>query len=120
MRETPRRRRRPTTNRTVSPVTFPPGRRIGSTRPAIHPSSRSGSPGGVYCARQRAQTREPTRKGELTMGSEMREMHQESTEGMENMTRPPQPSRSNPRGGHLYMQTNEVRNAIVHYDWSRS
>src|ERR671918_1640312 len=25
-----------------------------------------------------------------------------------------------PRGGHLYMQTNEIRNAIVHYRWSTS
>ena len=25
---------------------------------------------------------------------------------------------SQPRGGHLYMQTNEMRNAIVHYRWS--
>ena len=25
-----------------------------------------------------------------------------------------------PRGGHLYMQTNEIRNAIVHYHWSTS
>jgi len=24
------------------------------------------------------------------------------------------------RGGHLYMQTNEVRNAVVHYRWSAS
>jgi hypothetical protein len=23
-------------------------------------------------------------------------------------------------GGHLYMQTNEIRNAIVHYRWSKS
>jgi 6-phosphogluconolactonase (cycloisomerase 2 family) len=27
---------------------------------------------------------------------------------------------SDPRGGHLYMQTNEIRNAIVHYRWSTS
>ncbi|HKF67124.1 MAG TPA: beta-propeller fold lactonase family protein [Vicinamibacterales bacterium] len=27
---------------------------------------------------------------------------------------------SNARGGHLYMQTNEIRNAIVHYRWSTS
>ena len=27
---------------------------------------------------------------------------------------------SQPRGGHLYMQTNEVGNAIVHYRWSTS
>ena len=27
---------------------------------------------------------------------------------------------SNHRGGHLYMQTNETRNAIVHYRWSAS
>jgi len=27
---------------------------------------------------------------------------------------------SNPRGGHLYMQTNEIRNVIVHYRWSTS
>src|SRR5918992_2755824 len=25
-----------------------------------------------------------------------------------------------PRGGHLYMQTNEIRNAIIHYRWSTS
>src|SRR5262249_48358328 len=25
---------------------------------------------------------------------------------------------SHPRGGHLYMQTNEIRNAVVHYRWS--
>ena len=24
------------------------------------------------------------------------------------------------RGGHLYMQTNEMRNAVVHYRWSSS
>src|SRR5215510_8795627 len=47
------------------------------------------------------------------MGNEMREMHQESMESMA-----PRMSQSNSRGGHLYMQTNEVRNAIVHYDWS--
>jgi 6-phosphogluconolactonase (cycloisomerase 2 family) len=29
-------------------------------------------------------------------------------------------SRSQPGGGHLYMQTNETRNAIVHYRWSAS
>jgi 6-phosphogluconolactonase (cycloisomerase 2 family) len=29
-------------------------------------------------------------------------------------------SRSHRRGGNLYMQTNEVRNAIVHYRWSTS
>jgi hypothetical protein len=29
-------------------------------------------------------------------------------------------SMSQPRGGHLYMQTNEIRNAIVHYRWSTS
>src|SRR5215475_4754534 len=27
---------------------------------------------------------------------------------------------SNQRGGHLYMQTNEIRNAVIHYDWSAS
>ena len=27
---------------------------------------------------------------------------------------------SQPRGGQLYMQTNEVRNAIIHYCWSTS
>jgi len=27
---------------------------------------------------------------------------------------------SQPRGGHLYMQTNEINNAIVHYRWSTS
>ncbi len=27
---------------------------------------------------------------------------------------------SSRRGGHLYMQTNEIRNAIVHYRWSAS
>ena len=27
-------------------------------------------------------------------------------------------SKSQPGGGHLYMQTNETRNAVVHYDWS--
>jgi len=27
---------------------------------------------------------------------------------------------SHPRGGHLYMQTNESRNAVVHYRWSAS
>src|SRR6201993_397418 len=27
-------------------------------------------------------------------------------------------NRPHPRGGHLYMQTNETRNAIVHYRWS--
>src|SRR5258708_37876997 len=29
-------------------------------------------------------------------------------------------STSHPRGGHLYIQTNEVRNAVVHYRWSAS
>src|SRR5260370_9284769 len=29
-------------------------------------------------------------------------------------------SRPHPRGGHLYMQTNEARNANVHYRWSTS
>ena len=29
-------------------------------------------------------------------------------------------SMSQPRGGQLYMQTNEVRNAIIHYRWSTS
>ncbi len=29
-------------------------------------------------------------------------------------------SRPHPRGGHLYMQTNETRNAIMHYRWSTS
>ena len=27
---------------------------------------------------------------------------------------------SNQRGGHLYMQTNEIRNSVVHYRWSAS
>src|SRR5262249_36761878 len=27
-------------------------------------------------------------------------------------------SMSHPRGGHLYIQTNEIRNAIAHYRWS--
>src|SRR5690349_13576776 len=31
-----------------------------------------------------------------------------------------QTTMSNDRGGHLYMQTNEIRNAIVHYRWSAS
>ncbi len=30
----------------------------------------------------------------------------------------PQMRASHPHGGHLYMQTNEVRNAIIHYRWS--
>src|SRR5262245_12007829 len=47
------------------------------------------------------------------MGSEMRGMHQESMESMA-----AQMSQSNSHGGHLYMQTNEIRNAIVHYDLS--
>jgi 6-phosphogluconolactonase (cycloisomerase 2 family) len=29
-------------------------------------------------------------------------------------------SRSQPRGGHLYMQTNQTRNAIIHYRWAKS
>src|SRR5438445_577017 len=29
-------------------------------------------------------------------------------------------SMSHPGGGHLYMQTNETRNAVVHYRWSAS
>jgi 6-phosphogluconolactonase (cycloisomerase 2 family) len=29
-------------------------------------------------------------------------------------------SKSQPRGGHLYMQTNEKRNAIIHYRWAES
>src|SRR5262249_55471367 len=29
-------------------------------------------------------------------------------------------SKSPPRGGHLYMQTNETRNAIIHYRWEAS
>src|SRR5215467_2169552 len=49
------------------------------------------------------------------MGNEMREMHQESMESMA-----PRMSHSNSRGGHVYLQTNEIRNAIVHYDWSSS
>jgi 6-phosphogluconolactonase (cycloisomerase 2 family) len=31
-----------------------------------------------------------------------------------------QMSTSKPRGGHLYMQTNETRNAIIHYRWAES
>src|SRR5258708_20735277 len=27
-------------------------------------------------------------------------------------------STSHPRGGHLYMQTNETRNAVIHFHWS--
>ena len=27
---------------------------------------------------------------------------------------------SNQRGGHLYMQTNEIGNSVVHYRWSAS
>ena len=27
-------------------------------------------------------------------------------------------SKSPPRGGHLYMQTNETKNAIIHYRWA--
>src|SRR5262245_62146884 len=27
-------------------------------------------------------------------------------------------SMSHPRGGHLYMQTNEIHNSVVHYRWS--
>src|SRR5262249_53362592 len=30
----------------------------------------------------------------------------------------PQQSKSHPRGGHLYMQTNETKNAIIHYQWA--
>src|SRR5262245_14028250 len=117
MRETPRRRRQPTTDKTVSPVTCPLERRTGSTRPAIQPSSRS---------RSAVQITEQARRGEPTMGSEMREMREESMErmesmeGMERTAGPPQMGRSKPRGGHLYIQTNEIRNAIVHYDWSTS
>src|SRR5215831_4827030 len=100
-----------TTYRTVSPVTRPPGRRIGSTRPAIQPLSRSGPPEALTRGRKRATS--PNRHERRTdMGSEMREMHQESMA--------PRMSQSNSRGGHLYMQTNEIRNAIVHYDWSSS
>jgi 6-phosphogluconolactonase (cycloisomerase 2 family) len=29
-------------------------------------------------------------------------------------------SMSNPSGGHLYMQTNEIQNSVVHYRWSAS
>src|SRR5262249_13603234 len=29
-----------------------------------------------------------------------------------------QKSKSRPHGGHLYMQTNETRNAIIHYRWA--
>ena len=51
------------------------------------------------------------------MGSEMRGMHGAS---MESMAASPQMRTTTPRGGHLYMQTNEIRNAILHYDWSPS
>src|SRR5262245_4615713 len=44
---------------------------------------------------------------ETTMSSGAREMGMSRELGM-----------SNPRGGHLYMQTNEPRNAVVHYRWA--
>jgi Lactonase, 7-bladed beta-propeller len=37
----------------------------------------------------------------------------------EEMGAPREMSTSNHRGGHLYMQTNETQNCIVHYHWSR-
>src|SRR5215831_9824573 len=43
------------------------------------------------------------------MSKEMSEMRMSREMGM-----------SNQRGGHLYVQTNEIRNAVVHYDWSTS
>ena len=36
------------------------------------------------------------------------------------MSVPRELSMSNHRGGHLYMQTNEIRNCVVHYRWSAS
>jgi 6-phosphogluconolactonase (cycloisomerase 2 family) len=32
----------------------------------------------------------------------------------------PRISKSSPNGGHLYMQTNETKNAIIHYRWTES
>src|SRR5262249_43137878 len=36
------------------------------------------------------------------------------------MSRPNEMRTSNGHGGHLYMQTNEIKNCIVHYHWSTS
>src|SRR5262245_32265003 len=31
---------------------------------------------------------------------------------------PPPVSKTQPRGGHLYVQTNETKNAVIHYQWA--
>ena len=36
------------------------------------------------------------------------------------MNMPREMSMSSQRGGHLYMQANETKNAVVHYRWSAS
>jgi 6-phosphogluconolactonase (cycloisomerase 2 family) len=76
----------------------------------------------------------------MNMESEMRQMHPESTGGVKRRAflqvvagaatgaalvggmprRAAAQTASGPRGGHLYMQTNEIRNAIIHYRWAAS
>jgi hypothetical protein len=45
--------------------------------------------------------------GEMNRTREVRQVYPESTGGVN-------------RGGHLYMQTNEIRNAIIHHRWVTS
>src|SRR5215468_6902389 len=52
---------------------------------------------------------EHTRDRRISMSKETRETRTSREMGM-----------SNPRSGHLYMQTNEIRNSVIHYDWSAS
>src|SRR5262249_46000126 len=76
------------------------------------------------------------------MGSEMKEMHPASTGdtnrrsflgmvagaatgavvvgGMPERAAAQTASKSQRQGGHLYMQSNETRNAIIHYRWDAS
>jgi 6-phosphogluconolactonase (cycloisomerase 2 family) len=73
----------------------------------------------------------------MNMGSDMREMHTASKRGVNRraflqmaavvatgaaviagMPERAAAQESKPRGGHLYMQTNESKNAIIHYRWS--
>jgi 6-phosphogluconolactonase (cycloisomerase 2 family) len=75
----------------------------------------------------------------MNMGSEVREMDTASTGGgvhrrafvqlasvaivaaiVAGMPERAAAQESKPRGGHLYMQTNEAKNAIIHYRWEES
>src|SRR5262249_25729393 len=47
----------------------------------------------------------------MNMAKEMRPME---------MSKPNEMRMSNGQGGHLYMQTNEIKNSIIHYQWSAS